>query len=87
MPITPLSNRVLLEVQEHAEKTASGIFIPDAAQEKPYQGIILAIGPEVTQVKAGNRVLFSKYGGSDVKVDDQPIKIISEKDILAIIED
>lgn len=87
MPIQPLANRVILEVQEHAEQSTGGIFIPDTAQEKPYQGLVLAIGPEVSQVKIGNRVLFSKYGGSDVKLGDQAVKILSEKDILAILED
>ena len=93
--IKPLSDRVVLEVLNDTEQTAGGIYIPDTAREKPQQGIILAVGPgrlndsgkrEEMQVKAGDKVLFAKYSGTDVKLGGKEVKILSEKDILGIVE-
>jgi chaperonin GroES len=83
----PLANRVLIDIQEPPKQTTGGIFIPDTVNEKPDQGIVLSVGPEVRAVQAGNRVLFSKYGGSNLQYSGKTVKILSEKDILAILED
>ena len=93
--IKPLADRVVLEVLNDTEQTAGGIYIPDTAREKPQQGIVLAVGPgrlndngnrEEMQVKAGDKVLFAKYSGTDVKLSGKEVKILSEKDILGIVE-
>lgn len=93
--IKPLQDRVLVKRIEAEEKTASGIIIPDTAKEKPQEGEVIAVGPgkildngtkvELT-VKAGDRVLFSKYAGTDVKIDGVEYLIMREDDILGIIE-
>lgn len=94
--IKPLGDRVVLEILDENEQTAGGIYIPDTAREKPQKGVVLAIGPgrlnengkrEEMQVKVGDRVLFAKYGGTDVKLGQREVKILSEKDILGIIEE
>ncbi len=94
--LKPLADRVVLAVLDDAEQTAGGIYLPDTAREKPQKGEVLAVGPgritdsgqrEEMSVKPGDRVLFAKYGGTDVKLTDREVKILSEKDILAIIED
>lgn len=93
--IKPLSDRVVLEVLSDNEQTAGGIYIPDTAREKPQQGLVLAVGPgrlndsgkrEEMQVKVGDKVLFAKYSGTDVKLSGKEVKILSEKDILGIVE-
>ena len=96
MKIRPLHDRVLLKRLESADKkTAGGIIIPDTAKEKPQEGEIIAVGPgKVTDdgrvqpmnVKAGDRVLFGKYAGTDVKMEDQEYIIMREDDILGILE-
>jgi len=92
--IQPLDDRVVLEVLADNEQTAGGIYIPDTAREKPQQGIILAVGPGrlndngnriALQVKVGDKVLFGKYSGTDVKLSGKEVKILSEKDILGIV--
>ncbi len=94
--LKPLADRVVLAVLDDAEQTAGGIYLPDTAREKPQKGEVLAVGPgritdsgqrEEMSVKPGDRVLFAKYGGTDVKLTEREVKILSEKDILAIIED
>ena len=93
--IQPLADRVVLEVLDENQQTSGGIFIPDSAREKPQQGLIVAVGPgqridgqliELT-VKAGDRVLFAKYAGTDVRLGEKEYKIMSEKDILGILVD
>lgn len=93
--IKPLGDRVVLEVLDETEQTAGGIYLPETAREKPQRGQILAVGPgrlndagkrEEMQVKVGDKVLFAKYSGTDVKLGDREVKILSEKDILGIIE-
>ncbi len=96
MKIRPLHDRVLLKRFEPADKkTAGGIIIPDTAKEKPQEGEIIAVGPgKVTDdgrvqpmnVKTGDKVLFGKYSGTDVKMDDQEYIIMREDDILGILE-
>jgi chaperonin GroES len=95
MKIRPLNDRLLVKRLAEEEKTAGGIIIPDSAKEKPAEGKVIAVGPGKTndkgervalQVKAGDRVLFSKYGGTDVKLDGDDYLIMREDDILGIIE-
>ena len=87
--IKPLADRVLVEPQEAQTKTASGIFIPDTAKEKPQQGKVLAAGPgkkdEPMEVKVGDMVLYGKYSGTEVTVDDKKYLIVKQSDILAIL--
>ena len=87
--IKPLADRVLIEPKEAEVKTASGIFIPDTAKEKPQQGTVLAAGPgkkdEPMEVKVGDQVLYGKYAGTEVTVDDKKYLIVKQSDILAIL--
>jgi chaperonin GroES len=94
MKIKPLSDRVVIRALEAEEKKQGGIIIPDTAKEKPQEGEVVAVGPgKVTDngtkiepsVKKGDRVLFGKYAGTDVTVDDEDYLILRESDILAII--
>ena len=93
--IKPLEDRVLVTVDEQEQTTASGLVIPETAKEKPQQGTVIAVGPgkrseqtgDVIQVDVneGDTVLFSKYGGTEVKVGGQEYLILSARDILAVI--
>ena len=87
--IKPLADRVLLEPKEAETKTASGIFIPDTAKEKPQQGKVVAAGPgkkdEPMEVKVGDEVLYGKYAGTEVTVDGVKYLIVKQSDILAIL--
>jgi chaperonin GroES len=93
--LKPLFDNVVVEHVEQDDKTSGGIFLPDTAKEKPQEGVIRAVGPgRVTDkgtvvdmhVKAGDRVLYRKYSGSEVKIDGTEYLIIPEKDILAIVD-
>ena len=89
LKIQPLSDRVLVEPQAAETKTASGLYIPDSAKEKPQQGKVVAVGKgkkdhDMT-VKVGDIVLYGKYGGSELKLDGKDYLIMREDDILAII--
>ncbi len=89
LKIQPLSDRVLVEPQAAETKTASGLFIPDSAKEKPQQGKVIAVGKgkkdhDMT-VKKGDIVLYGKYSGSELKLDGKDYLIMREEDILAII--
>lgn len=85
----PLADRVLIEPTAAETTTASGIIIPDTAKEKPQEGIVVAAGPgkvdEPTTVKVGDKVLYGKYSGSELKVDGKDYLIVKEGDILGII--
>ena len=87
--IKPLADRVLIEPQEAQTKTASGLYIPDTAKEKPQQGKVVAAGPgkkdEPMEVKVGDVVLYGKYAGTEVTVDDVKYLIVKQSDILAIL--
>jgi len=91
--IKPLADRVVLEVMDESQQTAGGIFIPDSVREKPQTAQVVAVGAGRTEngqlipmsVKAGDHVLFTKYAGTDVKLEGKEFKIVSEKDILAIV--
>jgi chaperonin GroES len=95
MKFRPLHDRVLVRRIEEDTKTAGGIIIPDTAKEKPMQGEIVAVGPGgrdesgkvvPLDVKAGDRVLFGKWSGTEVKIDNEELLIVKESDILGIIE-
>ena len=95
MNIRPLNDRILVKRLEEEETTKGGIIIPDSAKEKPAEGEIVAVGNGKLndkgeriplEVKAGDRVLFSKYGGTDVKLDGEDHLIMREDDILAVVE-
>ena len=95
MKIRPLNDRLLVQRLEEEEKTAGGIIIPDSAKEKPAEGRVIAVGPGKTndagervelQVKEGDVILFSKYGGTDVKLDGEDYLIMREDDVLGIVE-
>lgn len=95
MKIRPLNDRILVQRVEEEEKTAGGIIIPDNAKEKPVEGTIIAVGPGklsdagervALQVKEGDIVLFSKYGGADVRIDGEDYLILREDDVLGVIE-
>ncbi|HEY9788690.1 MAG TPA: co-chaperone GroES [Candidatus Obscuribacterales bacterium] len=92
--LKPLADRVVIKKIEAEEKTAGGIVLPDTAKEKPQQGEILAVGPgrvddkgnrQPMEVKVGDKVLFAKYSGTEVKIDGVEYLILAERDILAII--
>jgi chaperonin GroES len=93
--VKPLGDRVLIEPAEEKETKKGGIIIPDTAKEKPTEGIVVALGTGKTddsgkkvpfEVKKGDRVLVSKYGGTELKLDGKEYKIFSSDDILAVIE-
>jgi len=95
MKIRPLHDRILVERLEEQEVRRGGIIIPDTAKEKPQEGRVIAVGNgKVTEdgrkipldVKAGDRILFGKYAGSEVKIDDKEYLILREEDVLAILE-
>jgi chaperonin GroES len=86
MKFKPLKDRVFVTYSEEGEKTAGGIYIPEAAKEKPQKGVVKAVGSEVKEIKVGNAVLFDKYSGSKVNIDNIEYLIIKEEDVLGIIE-
>ena len=94
MKIKPLFDKVVVEGLKAEEKTKSGLYLTSAAQEKPAQCVVVAVGPGGTvdgkeikmQVKVGDKVLLAKYSGTEVKVDDKEYTIIRQSDILAIVE-
>jgi len=95
MKIRPLQDRVIVKRVDEEQKTKGGIIIPDTAKEKPIEGIIVAVGKGAIQkngeirpleVKKGDRVLFGKYSGTDIKIDGEEHLIMREEDILAVVE-
>ena len=95
MNLKPLADRLVVEPIEQEEVTASGIILPETAKEKPQQGNVIAAGPGRTDddgkriamdVKVGNRVLYAKYSGTEIKIESKKLLILRESDILAIVE-
>ena len=93
--LRPLGDRVVIEPTPREEMTKSGIVLPDTAKEKPQEGKILAAGPgrilddgkrEAMDVKKGDKVLYAKYAGTEFKIDGEELLIVSQKDILAVVE-
>ena len=87
--IKPLADRVLVQPKEAETKTASGLYIPDTAKEKPSEGKVLAVGPgkkdEPMEVKVGDEVIYGKYAGTEVTVEGKKYLIVKQSDILAIL--
>jgi chaperonin GroES len=90
--LQPLADRLVVKPSEREEKTKAGIFLPDTAKEKPQEGEVIAVGPGrmgddgkriAMEVKVGDTVLYAKYGGTEIKVDDEELVILRESDILA----
>ena len=96
MKVRPLQDRVLIKrLEDDVEKTKGGFYIPDSAKEKPQQGKVMAVGKGRTNdegkvipldVKAGDKILFGKYSGSEIKVDGEELLIMREEDILGVVE-
>jgi chaperonin GroES len=95
MAFRPLGDRVLIKRIEEEEKTKGGIIIPDTAKEKPQEGEVVAVGPGVRDdngkvqpldVKKGDRILFGKWSGTEVKIDGQDLLIMKESDVLGVVE-
>ena len=94
--LQPLEDRIVVQANEGDQTTASGLVIPDTAKEKPQQGEVLAVGPGkraestgeliVLDVKVGDTVLYSKYGGTEVTIDGDDLLILTSRDVLAIVE-
>ena len=82
--IEPLGKMVLLELEEAAEKTDSGFLLPEAAREKMNVGLVAGVGPDAEHVKAGDRVLFGKWSGTEIKLDGEDLLIMKESDIMGI---
>lgn len=95
MKLVPLGDKVVLKQLEAEETTKSGIVLPGQAQEKPQQAEVVAVGPGgvvdgkevVMQVKVGDKVIYSKYAGTDVKLDGEDFIVVKQNDIVAIVED
>ena len=85
MGFKPLGDRVLVKFLDEVEKTAGGIYIPETAKEKPQRGKVEAIGKDVEEVKVGEVVLFDKYSGSKIQMDDNDYLIIKEEEVLGIV--
>ena len=94
--LRPLGDRVVVEPTPREEMTKSGIVLPDTAKEKPQEGTVIAAGPGAfdtegkriaMDVKKGDKVLYAKYAGTEFKIDGEDLLIVSQKDILAIVED
>ena len=95
MAFRPLGDRVLVKRVEEEQKTKGGIIIPDTAKEKPQEGEVIAVGPgarddsgkiQPLDVKAGDRILFGKWSGTEVKIDGQDLLIMKESDVLGVVE-
>jgi chaperonin GroES len=93
--LRPLADRVIVEPLEQEEKTASGLLLPETAKERPQEGLIVAVGPGrwdedgnkrvEMEVAVGDKIVFAKYSGSEIKLDDKKYLIMSEKDLLAVL--
>ncbi len=96
MKLRPLSDRIVVKPIEREAKTASGIILPESAREKPQEGEIIAVGPGARNdkgefmpldIKVGDIVLYAKYAGTEVKLDEEKLLILRESDILAVVEE
>lgn len=95
MTLRPLGDRIVVKAIEEEERTQGGIYLPDTAKEKPQQGEVIAVGTGRVlengqkvqpEVKVGDRIIFAKYGGTEVKLDGQEYLILRESDVLAVVE-
>ncbi|MDR0290297.1 MAG: co-chaperone GroES [Treponema sp.] len=88
MKVKPLADRVMVKLEKNEEKSAGGIIIPDTAQEKTQQGVVVEIGDDqdVIKVKAGQRVMYDKYAGTQVKINGEEHLILKMADVIAVVE-
>jgi chaperonin GroES len=96
MNLKPLDDRIVVKANEAEERTASGLVIPDTAKEKPQQGSVLAVGPGrrsdqtgqliPMDVKVGDTVVYSKYGGTEITIDGEDLLILTSRDVLAVVD-
>ena len=95
LKLQPLGDRIVVQALAREEKTASGLYLPDTAQEKPIKGTVLAVGPgkildngqlQKIEIKVGDVVLFDKYGGNEVKVDGEDYLIMQERQVIGIFD-
>ena len=93
--LKPLGDRIVVESVEQAQTSVGGVILPDTAKEKPQEGVVLAVGPgrktdkgEIVpmELKVGDRIIYSKYSGSEIKIEGKEYLIVSEKDVLAIVK-
>jgi len=95
MKLKPIGDKIIVEPEKEEEKTKSGIVLPDTAKEKPQKGKVIAVGPgkildngqrSPMEIKEGDIVIYSKYAGTEIKIEDKEYLIVSDRDILAILE-
>jgi chaperonin GroES len=95
MKLKPIGDKIIVEPEKEEEKTKSGIVLPDTAKEKPQKGKVIAVGPgkildngqrSPMEIKEGDTVIYSKYAGTEIKIDDKEYLILSDRDILAVLE-
>lgn len=88
MKIKPLGERIVVKPVEQEQKTKGGIYLPDtASKEKPQQGEVIAVGPDFKGVEVGDKVLFARYGGTEVKMDEEEYLVLGKDDVLAVLEE
>jgi chaperonin GroES len=85
IPIKPLADRVVAEREEAQERTSSGLYLPDNAKEKPVIAKVVAVGPDVKSLKAGQRIVYKEYSTTNLKIDDKEYLIVKEEDVLATV--
>jgi len=85
-PLTPLGDYVVAQAEEAESKTASGLYLPEAAKEKPKTSKVVAVGPAVRQVKVGDRIVYKSYSNTEVKVGKEEFILVKEEDILATVK-
>jgi chaperonin GroES len=84
-PVKPLSDRIVAVREKAQEKTASGLYLPDSSKEKPVVADVVAVGPEATQVKVGDKIVYKEYSTTELKVNDVEYLIVKEEDVLATV--
>ncbi|MFZ2494410.1 MAG: co-chaperone GroES [Candidatus Saccharimonadales bacterium] len=82
-PLTPLADRVIATREEAATRTASGLYLPDSAKEKAVAAVVESVGPDVKQLKKGDRIVYKEYTTTEIKIDDKEYLILKEEDVLA----
>ncbi len=95
MKLKPIGDKIIVEPEKEEEKTKSGIVLPDTAKEKPQRGKVIAVGPgkildngqrSPMEIKEGDIVIYSKYAGTEIKIDDKEYLILSDRDVLSVLE-
>lgn len=86
MKLQPLADRIVAKSVEAEAKSPSGIILPDSAKEKPQMGEVLAVGKEVKEIKPGDRILYTKYGPTEAKIDNEDLLLLKEEDVLAVVK-